>query len=290
MTDPYAANKRFIAPARGGARPGQFVVTALLVFFGWTFLRELVFLPIDRSDGVGATRWSFFLELAAFAVLVVVLDRVIWRAYGRRWTSLLGDPARLLPDFARVLVGCLALYLFFLLLGFDGSGASQRPLGAWVAFLPVALLGIALQTGAEEVFFRGFLHQYAAALFKHPLLWMGGPALAFGLVHAANDPTSAASVFAYVAWTTAFAVACIDLTARTGSIGAAWGLHLAVNVTALTVATTEGAPMSAAALFVYPARPDAMAGPDPAFVLFGLVFELAFLTVLWLMARNMIAR
>ncbi|MEL7301319.1 MAG: CPBP family intramembrane glutamic endopeptidase [Pseudomonadota bacterium] len=290
MADPYAPNERFIAQARGRCRPGQFIISALLVFIGWSFLRDVLLLPLNRAEGIGLTRWSFVLELSAFALLVFILDRVLWRSYGRRWTSALGDPGRLLPDFARVLAGCLALYSFFLLLGFDGSGAMQRPLGAWLAFLPVALVGIALQTGAEEVFFRGFLHQYAATLFKSPILWMGGPALAFGLVHAANDPSSAAAIFSYVAWTTAFAVACIDLTARTGSIGAAWGLHLSVNLAALTVATSEGAPMSAAALFVYPAQPETMPAPDPSLLLYGLVFELAFLAVLWLMARNMIAR
>ncbi|MEO0677127.1 MAG: CPBP family intramembrane glutamic endopeptidase [Pseudomonadota bacterium] len=289
MADRYAANARYIAPAQGAGSPGRFLVTALLVFVGWLFLRELALLSVGRGSDIGATRTSFFLELMAFALLIVVLNWAMQRTYQRHWTSLLGDRTRLLGDFTGVLGGCLALYGALILMGWDPTLVTQRPLLPWLAFLPIALFGIFIQTGAEEIFFRGFLHQYAAAWLKKPVLWLFLPSLVFGLSHAFNDPASVLTALSYIVWTTAFAIACVDLTARTGSLGAAWGLHMAVNITALTVASNAGAPMSAAALFLFPERAPEYE-TSGAFALIAMAFELFFLFVLWLVARNVVRR
>ncbi len=46
-----------------------------------------------------------------------------------------------------------------------------------------------IQTGAEELVFRGYLQQQLAARFASPLIWMVLPALIFGAVH--YDPATA---------------------------------------------------------------------------------------------------
>ncbi len=46
--------------------------------------------------------------------------------------------------------------------------------------LPLTLAGLVVQTGAEELLFRGYLTQQLAARFEARAIWMGVPALAFG--------------------------------------------------------------------------------------------------------------
>ena len=53
----------------------------------------------------------------------------------------------------------------------------------WLAFLPLALLGVLVQTGAEELVFRGYVQSHLAARFGAPLVYMTVPSLLFGLAH-----------------------------------------------------------------------------------------------------------
>ncbi|MGR3467619.1 MAG: hypothetical protein ACU0CI_07035, partial [Shimia sp.] len=49
------------------------------------------------------------------------------------------------------------------------------PFRIWLILLPVALILVALQTGAEEIAFRGYLQSALAARFASPVIWMGIP-------------------------------------------------------------------------------------------------------------------
>lgn len=98
----------------------------------------------------------------------------------------------------------------------------------WVLWLPIAVVALAIQTGSEELVFRGYLQSQLAARFRSPVIWLLLPALIFTAIHlqpGLNGPhfmTILTVVFL-------FGVLSADLTARTGNIGAAWGFHFANN-------------------------------------------------------------
>ena len=58
------------------------------------------------------------------------------------------------------------------------------------------------------------------------------PSVMFGALHFWNGNGAAEGVL-WAIWATALGIACADLTARTGNLGAAIGLHMANNVFAL---------------------------------------------------------
>jgi len=145
-------------------------------------------------------------------------------------------------------------------------------------FLPLALLGLLIQTGAEEAVFRGYMQQQLAARFATPVAWMGVPALLFGLAHYAPG-LGPVSPWLIVLVTGFFGVIAADLTARSGGIGLAWGIHFANNVIAVLVISAM-AGLDGLALFRV---------SDPAGGAMGLdvllVADMALMALVWGLAR-----
>ncbi|MEO9826962.1 MAG: CPBP family intramembrane glutamic endopeptidase [Paracoccaceae bacterium] len=153
----------------------------------------------------------------------------------------------------------------------------------WLAWLPIALLCVLLQTGAEELVFRGYLQTQLAARFKSPIAWMIAPSLLFAALH--YDPTySTAFTVACLIGTFLFALVAADLTARTGSIGAAWGFHFANNTLAILLVSWQDS-FSGLSLFNATMSLDTIETYSPIFVL-------DFLTVIfvWAVIRKVLAR
>ena len=82
--------------------------------------------------------------------------------------------------------------------------------------------------------------QQLAARFRSPLIWLLLPAVLFGLIH--FDPTTnGANNWAVIGAVGLFGLIAGDLTRRTGSLGASWGMHFANNVLALLILPVSGA-------------------------------------------------
>lgn len=156
-------------------------------------------------------------------------------------------------------------------------------LAGWLWFLPLALLGVLIQTGAEEAVFRGYLQQHLAARFASPLAWLGGPTLLFGLAHF-NPEGAGSNVWLVVAATGLFGLIAGDLTARSGSLGFAWGLHFANNVLALLLVSVSGS-LDGMALLQLPegALPDALLRPL-------LLADMALMVAVWAACRLWLRR
>lgn len=106
-----------------------------------------------------------------------------------------------------------------------------RHVGGWASWLPVALILLLIQTGAEEAVFRGYLLQQLAARFRSPWAWAVAPSLLFGALH--YNPAAPGGAVAAIVVTTFGGIVLAAVTARTGGIAAAWGLHMGVNTLAL---------------------------------------------------------
>ena len=228
-------------------------VTAIVLTFAWIGL-TVAAVALAQGSGLRAAMMLMFggpADTPARTVLYLVLvgglafatlaAAALW--HGRTRASLMGRGPRVLRDFAiaaaitLVIASLLSLSQVFV----EGEGGLVRnlDLATWLFWLPFALLALAMQTGAEELFFRGYLQSQMAARFRSPILWLGLPAILFGFAHFA-PVLPGGNAWLYVGFAALFGLLAGDLTARTGSIGAAWGWHLANNTLAVLVIATEG--------------------------------------------------
>jgi hypothetical protein len=288
---------RFVAPARKRPQLWRLVaglVLAIAIYVLWTvavivgawflFGRDTdpliwaqTLLEADSPEGT-------LVLLATFLGMALGPMAAARLLHGRRAGTLFGPRVRTLRDFA-VAAGIVFAVLgtALLLWAFEYDAVVNLPLSIWAMVLPLTLLGLLVQTGAEEVLFRGYMQSQLAARFRSPLVWLVVPSLLFGIVH--FDAVSAGdNVWMVVGSASVFGLIAADLTARTGSIGAAWGFHFANNVMAIAIISTDGT-ITGLARWVTPytlAEYDASA---PAILL-----DVAMLVLAWWLVRRAVAR
>jgi membrane protease YdiL (CAAX protease family) len=215
--------------------------------------------------------YSFVIPaMAVIAVTRLLHDRPAGTLFGPR-------PWRTVSDALRVALPILGLSLVLLPFALaDGQTLRHLSPGHALAYLPAALPAILVQTGAEELVFRGYLQQCLAARFRSPIAWMVLPSMLFAAGH--YDPaTFGADAPLVVIWAGVFGIAAADLTARTGGIGAAIGLHFASNASAFLLVGLAG---SLDGLAIWTRSIDAGQGIAPL-----LAVDLLFQLVAWLLAR-----
>ncbi len=215
---------------------------------------------------------------------------ILGGALAARWLhrrparSLLGPPGSLLRPFALAAGTVLALaapYLAIWLHFFDP--VPNLPPALWLKLLPITLLGLAVQTAAEEILFRGYILQQLAARFRSPLIWMVLQAALFGLIH--YDPAQPWAINALVMGSAAiFGLIAADLTALSGSIGAAWGFHFANNLMAVGLLALDGA-ISGLALWRTPYGSETIAQHP-----WVMVSDTALTVLAWALIRTLLRR
>lgn len=197
----------------------------------------------------------YLLAVAGLGLGACIAAR-IWQDRSPR--SLIGPGPRTLRHLAAsagTALTVLAL-LSALTLPFSDPVSPNMPPALWLAWLPLGLTALILQTGGEEILFRGYLQSQLAARFQSELIPMLVPSVLFGLAHyVPGFPPLAALTYILIA--TLFGILAADLTQRTGSIGAAWGFHLANNALAVLLIAPTGS-ISGLALW----RSDAEFGPE----------------------------
>jgi uncharacterized protein len=253
-----------------------FALFFLIVAIHGQFLASVLFLSMAR----GATPGGMLILLYSFAGLALGPIVAIRLVHKKRAAILFGAGFRKVAgDAIRVAWPILALTFF--LLPYTLSGPGVEPGLGWSAFaaaLPFAAAGLLVQVTAEELAFRGYFQNRLAARFPWRIVWAGVPSVFFGLLHWAPQTFGGAS-FAVVLWAVLFGWLAADLTKRTGTLGAAIGLHLAVNTGSLFIVGLKG---NLDGLALWRMTADVT---DPATVLPLLVVEAAFLIVAWLLAR-----
>lgn len=233
---------------------------------------------------VASTPATALILLASFLPMALGVGLACRLLHRRPALSLMGPARRILPDFLRGAGAVLAVYLPVLgLWGLVHDSQPNLPPGLWLALLPLSLGGIAIQTLAEELLFRGYLVQQLAARFARAAIWAGVPALAFAALHFDPGRMGDAAPLA-VAVALLFAVMAIDLTRITGGLGAAWGAHFAINAVAIAGLAT-GPTLSGLALRATPYGADGAGGS-----VFLAAAELLPLMLAWLLLRRWLAR
>lgn len=291
----YPAHDGFVAPAR--LRPQLwrlclgFLLTCGIAILWVIALFALVYLMAGIEGGpewiermtradtptstllVIATLWG--LALGAMVATPLLHKRSAWTLFGpspRMWRHFL---------LGTVVCGGLIAASFLIPYGFEARPGLD--LGLWLSFLPLSLVIILGQTGAEEIFFRGYLQQQLAARFATPIVWMGLPSILFGFAH--YDPSNGPLIsWLIVAATGLFGLLAADLTARTGTIGAAWGFHFANNIAAILVVSMDGA-LSGLALYTAPIGPTEAEAFTPL-----LLRDMATTVVIWASIRAILSR
>jgi len=274
----------YVAPARASASLWKTALGLCLIgviYAGFLVLFVQATYPVwNLSNPTQIGTVVLLLSFGGMALGVVVVTIMLHK---RAAITLFGHMPTVIRDFrvtALAVAMIFSLTLVFWAMEFDA--VLHLSVGSWLVMLPFALAGIALQTGAEELVFRGYLQQQLAARFRSPIIWMIVPSVLFGFLHYDPDVTGV-NLWWVVFATGMFGLAAADLTARTGSIGAAWGLHFANNVAALLILATKGS-IPGLALYLTPYGID-----DP--VTGGIIaLDLAALFVTYLLARVMLRR
>ena len=296
MKAPYESMRDFRRPALHDASLGS-VLTILVVM-------ELVFaigpaLPLlfmteaaREAYELGATPFAVIQQLLTFGIFAAALTALVRKLHGRGFWSMVGPPIETVANIKTVgwAVFLLLLVQTFLPPWLDLSTVAEvRPILPWLMWIPITIAALVLQTGMEELYFRGYLQQQLAALSDKRWIWMGVPSFLFGIGHYMNAYGPADGVL-YVIWATALGLACADLTARTGNIGAAIGLHIANNLFAFVVSGVQGWPSSGLALLLFPYEDpfaydyslEALFAPSAVFEIITMCLSVY---VMWLAAR-----
>ena len=294
----YARFENMVAPARPHPQLWRLflgVVTALVLAFLWIFgliwvtgvlsgtgfieAMTNVIQPLTPSPGGTA----LFLVLVAGLGVGAIIAAAIWQK--RRPGTLFGPRVRTLRHFvisAGLSLGTMILIALAFLV-FIERPTLNMSLGTWLIWLPLGIAAVTAQTGAEEVLFRGYLQSQIAARFASPIAWLVLPALFFGAIHyQPGMPDNL--IWPIVTIAALFGLFAGDLTARTGSIGAAWGFHFANNALVLLLVATETSQVTGLSLF----RTDT--GFNDVSLFSPLIAaEVLTLTAIWALLRKVLA-
>ncbi|MDG3041497.1 CPBP family intramembrane glutamic endopeptidase [Roseicyclus marinus] len=258
----YAAHAEFVAPARQQAALWRLATGLVLVTAVYVLGIGVIFgLLVAVAGFDGATTWMARMATAETpTATLLVLSTFVGMGLGpilaarllhrRKLATLFGPWARLLRHFVIAALVCALLNGLTALIPSGLVPVANLQPGLWAAFLPLALVSILVQTGAEEILFRGYIQTQLAARFASPLVWMVLPSALFAILHF-QPGVMGDNAWIVVGAVFLFALCAADLTARTGTIGAAWGFHFANNAVAILFLALDG-PLSGLALYTLP--------------------------------------
>jgi membrane protease YdiL (CAAX protease family) len=232
----------FVEPARRRPAIWRVIVGMLLVLIAFVggvllLLGVLIFIdPSNRlSNGIdyGTTPFGVVASLGVSGGAMLGLWGAVRFLHRRRLRTVVGDGAvmRQFGVGAAVAGGALLVGLGVWLLFFDL--VPKVPPHVFLMWFPILIIILILQTGAEEMLFRGYLMQQLAARFSNPVLWFLLPQLIFVAIHYDPVPITT-SIWPALFLIFMLSLICADLTRLTGNIGAAWGWHFANNLIALS--------------------------------------------------------
>jgi len=289
------AFSRYVAPARAFPQVWRLLIglfLVILIYVLWVFVSAFLVWLLVGLDAINLyltqimspkTPTATLMLFSTFAGLGLgawAAARLIHRRKGR---TLFGPRRQLAQDFVLAAVIAGAIFGLFTF-GFKPNFEFQPnlPPQIWLSFLPMAVASLIIQTGAEEMVFRGYLMQQLAARFSSPAIWFVLPAVIFGLLH--YDPAAGENIWIVVGATTVFGLMAADLTHQTGGLGAAWGFHFANNLFAVTLVAMDGG-ITGLSLYTTPFTVDYSQGLMPL-----MLRDMAVLIAAWIALRFTLKR
>lgn len=294
------AYEAFVAPARATVELWRLVFGLISlggIYFAGLIGTIVVYLMIQGGPDLLAdmqsfadtpTPWGMIVTLFSFgwAWVGTAIALRVW--HGRKLPSAIGRAPIVLRDFVTgfFILSILGVGLSLLLIMPFRDAEIGMDLSVWLRFLPLALVGLLIQTGAEEVVFRGYFQTQLAARFRSRFVFLVVPSIFFGLAHLSEGMTPIMSILIVLA-TGAFGLIAADLTRVTGSIGFAWGMHFANNIFALLVigAYNSGNNLGGLALLRVPQE---HATPEALIQL--ILTDIAITFAIWVAARLWVRR
>jgi uncharacterized protein len=188
--------------------------------------------------------------------------------------SLFGPASETLRGFVVTLAAAAPLYVVILVAtSVYDPAVPNLAVGEWLKWLPLALPLLMLQVTSEELLFRGYLQTQLAARFQQRFWWMFLPSALFALLH--WNPDAGPSLGLVLVAPFAFGLIAADLTEKTGSLGAAIGLHFINNFFGLLIISIPGT-ITGLALWVTPFGLE-----DHGVIAVSLALNVVFLVVVW---------
>lgn len=283
----YQAHESMIAPARARAELWRLAAGLITIVVMAVVLNTAVFQTIKLvwpdwflaeliGPGLGTRPLSMLIVLFSFLLtsLAAVMAVRLWHQRGL--LTLFGPIRPALRDFWAAM-RMLVPVLLIVPIPDDEGLVRNLALGPWLGLLPLALLGILVQSGTEEIIFRGYIQQQLAARFDSPIIWMIVPATLFAISHY-NAALGQATPYVIV-WALLFGLAAADLTARAGNLGPAIAMHLANNAFAMLIVSTPDE-LSGLALYHLP-----FSLTDASDLSMLVLIDCAHLLVAWLACR-----
>lgn len=292
--DSYRAHEALVRPAR--AQPQLWRLLAGIavvagVSLAATTLLQMLLAGLAPGDWLaelaqGGTPGAMLVMLGSFAFLVLGVALAARLVHRRGLATVTGALPPLVRQFARVSLYLAGLSLVLLLLppyGMEAPMVPNLPLWSWLGLLPLSLAAVLVQTGSEEILFRGYIQQALAARFSHPAAWILLPSALFAAGH--YLPAEAGENALLIAlWAGAFGVLMADLTARAGTLGPAMAVHFFNNVTALLLFASPSS-LNGLALYLVPYELADVQALRP-----WMAVDFSLMLVSWLAARLAIGR
>ena len=290
----YAAHEALVTSARTRPQLWRLILGLLVVIVVLFLLSSLTHTVIGNlfpgpwlaglQDGSNPPAMLALLGGFGFVIAgVTVAARLLQH---RSLHSVTGPPRAVVRQFARVSLYLMVLGGLLLLLPpyhMDVSMIPNLPMQTWLALLPLSVVALLVQTGAEEILFRGYIQQGLAARFRHPFFWLVLPSMLFALGHYLPDEAGDNAVLIAV-WAGVFGVLMADLTARAGTLGPAVAVHFFNNFAALLLFASPSS-LNSLALYLLPYEMSDAQALRP-----WLAVDFALMAVGWLVARLAIRR
>ncbi|WP_286197023.1 CPBP family intramembrane glutamic endopeptidase [Tropicibacter sp. R15_0] len=292
MSNKYAPFERMVTAARPSSGLRRLALGLVAIAFLQIVLVQAVFAiihtvasgdtyfrlisGIQRADTPGSLLAVLILT-GCMGLGVIVASELV---HQRPFRSLFGPLRPAIAQFwvvLRMMIGLTGVIMALMFL----TGEPLLPglsLGHWLMLLPLTIVALLIQTGAEELVFRGYFQSQLAARFANPMVWMFVPSTLFAMLHYQPEVYGSNASFLLI-WSLLFGIAAADLTARTGTLGPAIALHFANNFTALALVSLYG-DMSGLALWQLPFGPEAEAA-----IRAEMPAEFLFIVIYWLAAR-----
>ncbi|NSX54582.1 CPBP family intramembrane glutamic endopeptidase [Parasulfitobacter algicola] len=296
----YRNHDAFVDPARPKSDLGSLILGIIFIelafIFGFIIMYGVMTVLSQDPDAIyqGTTAGGMLIQLFTFAFFGIAVILVAELRHNRDFLSLIGNPFHVVRDFRATFIAlCMIMVLLEVIyLTFYGSQILEvRNVFRWAALLPISVLALLIQTGSEELFYRGYVQQQLAARFNSPLIWLIVPNILFAWAHYSSEADYTSNMQTMI-WTFSFGLVASDLTARSGNLGPAFALHLANNIAAMLLYGEHGGQGSGLALILFPSvDADIAQGQSAETILsIGLIYQLGFLLIIWLTARNALRR